>query len=80
MSPIRSATAAALASAVLATTLTGCQFGADEQDTSPIVIAADLELSGAAAPVGKAYQRALELKVEQLNSSGALTAGRSSCG
>ncbi|MDT0528533.1 ABC transporter substrate-binding protein [Micromonospora sp. DSM 115977] len=72
MSPIRSATAAALASAVLATTLTGCQFGADEQDTSPIVIAADLELSGAAAPVGKAYQRALELKVEQLNSSGAL--------
>ncbi|MGK5520800.1 ABC transporter substrate-binding protein [Micromonospora sp. URMC 107] len=72
MSPIRSASAAALASAVLATTLTGCQFGADEQDTSPIVIAADLELSGAAAPAGKAYQRALELKVEQLNSSGAL--------
>ncbi|MCM0677379.1 ABC transporter substrate-binding protein [Micromonospora phytophila] len=72
MSPIRSATTAALASAVLATTLTGCQFGAAEQDTSPIVIAADLELSGAAAPVGKAYQRALELKVEQLNSSGAL--------
>ncbi|MEU4782400.1 penicillin-binding protein activator [Micromonospora sp. NPDC023633] len=72
MTPIRSASAAALASAVLATTLTGCQFGADEQDTSPIVIAADLELSGAAAPAGKAYQRALELKVEQLNSSGAL--------
>ncbi|SCG35076.1 amino acid/amide ABC transporter substrate-binding protein, HAAT family [Micromonospora echinaurantiaca] len=72
MSPIRSATAAALASAVLATTLTGCQFGAEEQDTSPIVIAADLELSGAAAPVGKAYQRALELKVDQLNSSGVL--------
>ncbi|MFG3705389.1 ABC transporter substrate-binding protein [Micromonospora sp. NPDC047670] len=76
MSPIRSATAAALASAVLATTLTGCQFGADEQDTSPIVIAADLELSGAAAPVGKAYQRALELKIEQLNSSGALNGRR----
>ncbi|GGM22862.1 MULTISPECIES: ABC transporter substrate-binding protein [Micromonospora] len=72
MSPIRSATIAALASAVLATTLTGCQFGAAEQDTSPIVIAADLEISGAAAPVGKAYQRALELKVEQLNASGAL--------
>ncbi|MGS2613734.1 ABC transporter substrate-binding protein [Micromonospora sp. LZ34] len=72
MSPIRSATIAVLASAVLATTLTGCQFGAAEQDTSPIVIAADLELSGAAAPVGKAYQRALELKVDQLNASGAL--------
>ncbi|MER5333542.1 ABC transporter substrate-binding protein [Micromonospora sp. NPDC002717] len=76
MSTIRSATAAALASAVLATTLTGCQFGADEQDTSPIVIAADLELSGAAATAGKAYQRALELKIEQLNSSGALNGRR----
>ncbi|MFG1871437.1 ABC transporter substrate-binding protein [Micromonospora arborensis] len=72
MSPIRSATIAALASAVVATTLTGCQFGGAEQDTSPIVIAADLELSGAAAPVGRTYQRALDLKVEQLNSSGAL--------
>ena len=72
LSPIRSATIAALASAVLATTLTGCQFGGAQQDTSPIVIAADLELSGASAPVGKAYQRALELKVEQLNASGAL--------
>lgn len=72
MSPIRSATIAALVSAVVATTLTGCQFGGDDKDTSPIVIAADLELSGAAAPVGRAYQRALDLKVEQLNSSGAL--------
>ncbi|SCE92668.1 amino acid/amide ABC transporter substrate-binding protein, HAAT family [Micromonospora coriariae] len=72
MSPIRSATIAALASAVVATTLTGCQFGGAEQDTSPIVIAADLELSGAAAPVGRAYKRALDLKIEQLNSSGAL--------
>ncbi|MFG2052196.1 ABC transporter substrate-binding protein [Micromonospora sp. NPDC048935] len=72
MSPIRSATIAALASAVVATTLTGCQFGGAEQDTSPIVIAADLELSGAAAPIGRAYQRALELKRDQLNSSGAL--------
>ncbi|MET8044576.1 ABC transporter substrate-binding protein [Micromonospora sp. NPDC005215] len=72
MSPIRSATIAALASAVVATTLTGCQFGGTEQDTSPIVIAADLELSGASAPVGRAYQRALELKRDQLNSSGAL--------
>ena len=57
---------------MVATTLTGCQFGEAEQDTEPIVIAADLELSGAAAAVGKAYQRALELKVEQFNDSGAL--------
>ncbi|MET7374177.1 ABC transporter substrate-binding protein [Micromonospora arida] len=56
----------------MATTLTGCQFGEAEQDTSPIVIAADLELSGAAATVGRTYQRALELKVDQLNASGAL--------
>ncbi|WBB66415.1 ABC transporter substrate-binding protein [Micromonospora sp. WMMD812] len=72
MSPIRSTTIAALASVVLAGTLTGCQFGAADEAASPIVIAADLELSGASAPVGQAYQRALELKVEQLNSSGAL--------
>ncbi|MEU8183415.1 ABC transporter substrate-binding protein [Micromonospora sp. NPDC049044] len=72
MSPIRSAIIAALASAVASTTLTGCQFGGAEQDTSPIVIAVDLELSGAAATVGQTYQRALELKRDQLNSSGVL--------
>ncbi|MGK5742823.1 ABC transporter substrate-binding protein [Micromonospora sp. URMC 103] len=72
MSPIRSTAIVALASVVLAGTLTGCQFGTDEAAASPIVIAADLELSGASAPVGKAYQRALELKIEQLNASGAL--------
>ncbi|SCL13856.1 ABC transporter substrate-binding protein [Micromonospora inyonensis] len=72
MSPFRSVTTAALASAVLATTLTGCQFGEEPQDTSPIVIGVDLELSGPQAAVGKAYQRALELKRDQLNASGAL--------
>ncbi|MDG4793980.1 ABC transporter substrate-binding protein [Micromonospora sp. WMMD1082] len=72
MTPFRSATATAVVSTLLATTLAGCQFGGQEQDTSPIVIAADLELSGAAAGVGKAYRQALELKVEQLNASGAL--------
>ncbi|MFC0031129.1 ABC transporter substrate-binding protein [Micromonospora chaiyaphumensis] len=72
MSPIRSASIAVLASAVLAASLTGCGIGGEPQDTSPIVIAADLELSGASATIGKVYQRALELKVEQLNSSGAL--------
>ncbi|TDC35986.1 ABC transporter substrate-binding protein [Micromonospora sp. 15K316] len=76
MSPIRSTTIAALASVVLAGTLTGCQFGTDDATASPIVIAADLELSGAAAPVGKAYQRALKLKVDQLNASGALNGRR----
>ncbi|GIJ80459.1 branched-chain amino acid transport system substrate-binding protein [Micromonospora phaseoli] len=72
MTPFRSTTTTALVSTLLATTLAGCQFGGQEQDTSPIVIAADLELSGAAAGVGKAYRQALELKRQQLNASGAL--------
>lgn len=61
-----------LASVLLAASVSGCQFTQDEQDSSDIVIAADLELSGAAAATGKAYQRALELKIEQINESGAL--------
>ncbi|GAB3140045.1 ABC transporter substrate-binding protein [Micromonospora sonneratiae] len=72
MRPIRSTTLTVLASALMATTLTGCEFTSEPQDTSEIVIAADLELSGAAASTGKAYQRALELKVEQINESGGL--------
>ncbi|GAB3963631.1 ABC transporter substrate-binding protein [Plantactinospora veratri] len=76
MRPIRSAIPALLASAILATSLTGCQFGAPEKESGEIVIGADLELSGAAPQVGKAYQRALELKVEQLNESGALDGRR----
>jgi len=60
-------------SAALVASLAGCQFGAAEQEGgSDLLIAADLELSGAAAQVGQAYQRALELKVEQINRSGAL--------
>lgn len=72
MTPIRSATLTVLASAILATSLTGCQFSSDPQDTGEIVVRADLELSGASAPVGEAYKRALELKVEQINESGVL--------
>ncbi|GIG89634.1 ABC transporter substrate-binding protein [Plantactinospora endophytica] len=72
MRPIRSAIPALLASAILATSLTGCQFGAPDEASGEIVIGADLELSGAAPQVGNAYQRALQLKVEQLNESGAL--------
>ncbi|MEO3744182.1 ABC transporter substrate-binding protein [Plantactinospora sp. B5E13] len=72
MRPIRSAIPALLASVIMATSLAGCQFGDAEQETGEILIGADLELSGAAAQVGKAYQRALELKVEQVNKSGVL--------
>lgn len=73
MRPIRSATLATLTSVALAASLAGCQFSEAEQNSgSELLIAADLELSGAAAQVGQAYQRALELKVEQINQSGAL--------
>lgn len=72
MRPTRSALITVLASTLLASSLTGCQFGSDPAAADEIVIAADLELSGAAASVGKGYQRALELKVEQINGSGLL--------
>ena len=73
MRPIRSATLA-LALVVLAGSVTGCQSSGEEQDTGDIVIAADLELSGIWAELGTTYQRALELKVEQINESGVLGA------
>ncbi|HEX5597200.1 MAG TPA: ABC transporter substrate-binding protein [Micromonosporaceae bacterium] len=72
MRPIRTATRALLASVVLAASVAGCQIADEPQETGEIVIAADLELSGAAAAAGQAYQRALELKVEQVNQSGVL--------
>ncbi len=72
MRPIRSATITMLASALVAMPLTACQVGTEPRLTGEIVIAADLELSGSTAPVGKAYQRALGLKVKQINASGVL--------
>ncbi|MDG4763714.1 ABC transporter substrate-binding protein [Solwaraspora sp. WMMD406] len=72
MRPTRSALLTALASTLLVPMLAGCQFADDTAAGGDIVIAADLELSGAAAAVGKGYQRALELKVEQINESGLL--------
>ena len=53
--------------------MAGCGLkGAAEPAKEDIVIAADLELSGAAAAVGTAYDRALRLKIDQLNASGVL--------
>jgi branched-chain amino acid transport system substrate-binding protein len=48
----------------------GCKVLGDQTDTTPIVIGADLELSGADAAVGITYQRALQLKVDQVNATG----------
>jgi ABC-type branched-subunit amino acid transport system substrate-binding protein len=68
---IRSTAIAVLASTALAFALTGCQVdGTDQGDVQDVLIAADLELSGAMAQVGTAYLRALELRVEQVNRSG----------
>ncbi|HEY0696975.1 MAG TPA: ABC transporter substrate-binding protein, partial [Micromonospora sp.] len=72
MRPIRSATLGVFASAVLATSLAGCQLDPQSRSASDIVVAADLELSGPSASTGNAYKRALQLRVEQINSSGVL--------
>jgi branched-chain amino acid transport system substrate-binding protein len=69
--PTRSLIAALAAPALLASLLTGCSAD-DEAATADLYIGADLELSGAAAGLGAAYERALRLKVEQVNASGAL--------
>ncbi|GAB3798449.1 hypothetical protein GCM10027605_10070 [Micromonospora zhanjiangensis] len=68
----RSATTLLVASAVLATSLTGCDLGSATSEAGEIVVGADLELSGAGAVAGKAYQRALELRSEEINKSGQL--------
>jgi branched-chain amino acid transport system substrate-binding protein len=71
LTPIRTV-AALVGAVVLAGALAGCR--ADDRDRAggDIVIGADLALSGPGAVVGTAYQRALELKVEQVNASGVL--------
>ena len=49
-----------------------CDLAPGASDTRDIVIAADLELSGATTAVGTAYRRALELKIDQINLRGVL--------
>jgi branched-chain amino acid transport system substrate-binding protein len=68
----RRATASLLTCTLLAASVAGCDASGDDVDTSDIYIAADLELSGAGAALGTAYDRALQLKVEQVNDSGVL--------
>jgi branched-chain amino acid transport system substrate-binding protein len=53
--------------------VSGCDLGGGAGEAKQdIVIAADLELSGALAPLGTAYDRALRLKIDQLNAAGVL--------
>lgn len=55
----------------------GCGLADSTEDKKrDIFIAADLELSGAAADLGTAYNRALKLKIDQLNESGTLDGRR----
>lgn len=73
MRPTRSVIFSAVASATLLVSATGCgSLSEAVENKEDIVIAADLELSGAAAAVGTAYDRALRLKVEQINAAGVL--------
>jgi branched-chain amino acid transport system substrate-binding protein len=41
-----------------------------QADTSPVVVGADLELSGANAAIGLTYKQALQLEVQQINAAG----------
>jgi branched-chain amino acid transport system substrate-binding protein len=50
--------------------MAGCQFTTGPSDTSDIVIGASLELNGAYAAVGTAYQDALQLRVDEINTQG----------
>jgi branched-chain amino acid transport system substrate-binding protein len=49
-----------------------CTSTLDGGGGADLVIAADLELSGAYADVGTTYQRALQLKVDQVNADGGI--------
>jgi branched-chain amino acid transport system substrate-binding protein len=66
-----------LASAALLVPVAGgCSSPKPTGDTSPIVIGADLELSGADAAIGTTYARALQLRVDQLNAQGGVDGRR----
>jgi branched-chain amino acid transport system substrate-binding protein len=68
---------AALTSAALVALAGGaCTSATPTADTSPIVIGADLELSGAQAAIGNTYMRALQLRVDQLNAQGGVDGRR----
>jgi branched-chain amino acid transport system substrate-binding protein len=60
--------------AMLAVTLTSTTACTDVNSGKPddVVVGASLELSGSGADIGVAYQRALELRAEQINASGLL--------
>ena len=56
--------------ALLPMSVGACSVVQSAGDSSQIVIGADLELSGADAAIGTTYQRALQLKIDQINAAG----------
>ncbi len=72
MKSLRSVALTSLTALAVVGSTSACDLAVSSADTSDIVIAADLEMSGAGAPIGTAYDRALRLKVEQLNLRGVL--------
>jgi branched-chain amino acid transport system substrate-binding protein len=51
--------------------MSGCDLTSTSNESKQdIVIAADLELNGASAPAGTAYDHALRLKIDQINAAG----------
>lgn len=72
MRPIRSVTLSALTAAMLVMSASACASDEDAGEVEEVIIGADLELSGTTADIGQAYQRALELKISQVNESGVL--------
>src|SRR2546430_492912 len=62
--------AVTMSAALLALSTGACTNAAPAADTSPIVIGADLELSGVHAAIGNTYVRALQLRIDQLNAEG----------
>jgi branched-chain amino acid transport system substrate-binding protein len=54
---------------------TACGPGAASADSGPIVIGADLELTGVDSAIGTTYQRALQLRIDEINAAGGV-AGR----
>jgi branched-chain amino acid transport system substrate-binding protein len=65
----RRMTASAIASTLFIAGLTGCGSGDDSGSRTDVVIGADLTVGSS---VDDAYARALQLKIDQLNASGAL--------
>jgi branched-chain amino acid transport system substrate-binding protein len=62
----------ALATALLLPVAAGCATSADAAGKTPIIIGADLELTGVLANLGVTFQRAIELEADNINAHGGI--------